>query len=162
MRQFYGRLEVLLCFCRKTSMSIKFLVLRGGYLGLLRGGSANFIFMGAGVFLILTNHAMLAVLIDPYRTLSRLSRSSIMAWNILRFQWAPPDEASTALNCPLGLLMLPWALSGPLRLRVQSRSRTRLRIAPLSRFFRAFLKGFRHCSTTIARLSPPSSLKRGG
>ena len=30
MLQFYGRLEVLLSFCRKTSMSIKFLVLGGG------------------------------------------------------------------------------------------------------------------------------------
>ena len=33
-------------FCRKTSMSIKFLVLGGG------GESADFIFMGAGIFLI--------------------------------------------------------------------------------------------------------------
>ena len=39
-------------FCRKTSMSIKFLVLGGGgILGLGGGGSADFIFMGAGIFL---------------------------------------------------------------------------------------------------------------
>ena len=33
-------------------MSIKFLVLVGVYLGLGGGGSADFIFMGAGIFLI--------------------------------------------------------------------------------------------------------------
>ena len=38
-------------FCRKTSMSIKFLVLGGGIL-VWGGGSADFIFMGAGIFLI--------------------------------------------------------------------------------------------------------------
>ena len=39
-------------FCRKeTSMSIKFLVLRGGILGLGGGGSADFIFMGTEIFL---------------------------------------------------------------------------------------------------------------
>ena len=42
VRQFYGRLEFLLSFCRKTSMSIKFLVLwGGGYLGFC-GGVAQF------------------------------------------------------------------------------------------------------------------------
>ena len=53
-------------------------------------------------------------------------------------------------------------LSAPLRLRVQSRSRTQLRIAASIAFF--VLKGFRrvHKSTTIARLSPPSGLERGG
>ena len=52
-------------------------------------------------------------------------------------------------------------LSGPLRLRVQSRSRTRLRIAASIAFlFHAYFKGaFRHYSTTIARLSPPSGLE---
>ena len=44
LRQFYARLEFLLSFCRKTSMSIKFLVLGGGILG-------YFTFMGAGIFL---------------------------------------------------------------------------------------------------------------
>ena len=50
MRQFYGRLEFLRSFCRKTSMSIKFLVL-GGVFWVLGGGgrSADFIFMGAGI-----------------------------------------------------------------------------------------------------------------
>ena len=41
-------------FCRKTSMSIKFLVLGGGEFWVLRGGgggSADFIFMGARIFL---------------------------------------------------------------------------------------------------------------
>ena len=41
LRQFYGRLECLCSFCRRTSMSIKFLV--------SRGGSADFILMGAGI-----------------------------------------------------------------------------------------------------------------
>ena len=45
-------------------------------------------------------------------------------------------------------------LSGPLRLRVQSRSRTRLRIAASIAFL------FRACFQ--ARLSPPSGLERGG
>ena len=49
----YGRLEFLRSFCRKTSMSIKFLVLGGGgsiFFG-FGGGSADFIFRGAGIFL---------------------------------------------------------------------------------------------------------------
>ena len=52
-------------------------------------------------------------------------------------------------------------LSGPLRLRVQSRSRTRLRIAASIAFlFRACFKGgFRYYSATIARLSPLSGLE---
>ena len=54
-------------------------------------------------------------------------------------------------------------LSGPLRVTVQSRSRTRLRIAaPVTLLFRAVLKGFRHYSTTIAQLSFPDGLERGG
>ena len=54
-------------------------------------------------------------------------------------------------------------LSGPLRLRVQSQSRAWLRIAASIAFwFRACFKGFiSHSSTTIARLSPLSSLDRG-
>ena len=54
-------------------------------------------------------------------------------------------------------------LSGPLWLRVQSRSRTRLRIAiSISRFgFALVLKGFKHYSTTIARLSLLSGLEQG-
>ena len=51
LRQFYGRLEFLPSFCRKTSMSIKFLVLGGGGILGLGGGSADFIFLGAGIFL---------------------------------------------------------------------------------------------------------------
>ena len=38
VRLFYGRLEFLLSFCRKTSMSIKFLVLGGGILVFWGGG----------------------------------------------------------------------------------------------------------------------------
>ena len=55
-------------------------------------------------------------------------------------------------------------LSGPLRLRVQSRSRPRLRIAASIAFlFRACFTGvFRHYSATIARLSPLSGLEQGG
>ena len=55
-------------------------------------------------------------------------------------------------------------LSGPLRLRVQSRSRTQLRIAASIAFlFRACFKGvWGHYSTTIARLNPESGLERGG
>ena len=45
-------------FCRKTSMSIKILVLGGGDWG-LGGGSADFIFMGAGIFLITTARSKL-------------------------------------------------------------------------------------------------------
>ena len=53
LHQFYGHLEKMPSFCRKTSMSIKFLVFGGGgnfgfFLG--GGGSADFIFMGAGIF----------------------------------------------------------------------------------------------------------------
>ena len=43
-------------------MSIKFLVLGGGYiLGFWGGGSADFIFMGAGIFLTLSSHQSLSV-----------------------------------------------------------------------------------------------------
>ena len=44
-------------FCKKTALSIKFLVLGGGggILGFLGGGSADLIFMGAGIFLIGVN-----------------------------------------------------------------------------------------------------------
>ena len=38
-------------FCRKRPMSIKFLVLGGGVFWVLEGGGADFIFMGAGIFL---------------------------------------------------------------------------------------------------------------
>ena len=50
---FVGCLEFLCSFCRKTSISIKFLVLGGGVFWVLGGGggSADFIFMGAGIFL---------------------------------------------------------------------------------------------------------------
>ena len=42
-------------FCRKKTMSIKFLVLGGGVFCVLGGGgSADFIFMGARIFLIST------------------------------------------------------------------------------------------------------------
>ena len=52
------------------------------------------------------------------------------------------------------------ALVAPMRSRVQSRSRTRLRIAASIAFsFRACFKGVRD---TIARLSPLSGLERGG
>ena len=55
-------------------------------------------------------------------------------------------------------------LSGPLRLKVQSRSSMRLRIAASIAFlFRACFKGgFRHYSTTIAVLSPQGGLERDG
>ena len=49
---FYRRLEFLLSFCcRKTSMTIKFLVLGGGYFGFLGGGGeCGFYFCGRGDF----------------------------------------------------------------------------------------------------------------
>ena len=40
-------------FLQEKPMSIKFLVLGGGTWGLGGGGCADFIFMGAGIFLIL-------------------------------------------------------------------------------------------------------------
>ena len=46
LRQFYGRLEKMRSFCRKTHVH-KFPRFRGGLLG---GGSADFIFMGARIF----------------------------------------------------------------------------------------------------------------
>ena len=52
MRQFYGHLEKMRPFCRKKPMSVKFLVLGGGDFGFGGGGgSADFIFMGARIFL---------------------------------------------------------------------------------------------------------------
>ena len=53
LHQSYGHLEKLRSFCRKTSMPIKYLVLGGGgYLAFfLGGGTADFIFMGARIFL---------------------------------------------------------------------------------------------------------------
>ena len=52
MRQFYGRLEKCVLSAGKT-MSIKFLVLGGGVFWVLGGGgSADFIFMSARIFLI--------------------------------------------------------------------------------------------------------------
>ena len=49
--QFYGRLEKCVLSAGKT-MSIKFLVLGGGVsFGFFWGGSADFIFMGARIFL---------------------------------------------------------------------------------------------------------------
>ena len=52
-------------------------------------------------------------------------------------------------------------LVAPCGLRVESRSRTRLRVRGLYRVFvsHLFLKGFEHYSTTIARLSPSSGLE---
>ena len=65
------------------------------------------------------------------------------------FVWTPPT--STAVNSFRGHRMFVRNLSGPLRLRVQSRSRTRLRIAASIAFlFRACLKG---ALDTIAPLS---------
>ena len=49
--QFYGHLEKCVLSAGKP-VSIKFLVLGGGgYFGFFGGGSADFIFMGAGIFL---------------------------------------------------------------------------------------------------------------
>ena len=66
-------------------------------------------------------------------------------------------------STPLALFVT-LQLSGPLRLRVQSWSRTRLRIAGLYRVFvsRLFYKGLRHYRATIARLSFLSGLEQGG
>ena len=50
VRQFYGRLEFLLSFGRKTSMSLKFLAL-GGVFCFFWGGRADIIFVGAEIFL---------------------------------------------------------------------------------------------------------------
>ena len=53
LRQFYGRLAFFGSFCWITPMPIKFLFLGGGCVGVSwKGGgrSANFIFMGAGMF----------------------------------------------------------------------------------------------------------------
>ena len=49
MRQFYGRLEKCVLSAGKP-VSIKFFVLRGGVFWVW-GGGADFIFMGAGIFL---------------------------------------------------------------------------------------------------------------
>ena len=51
--QFCGHLEKLRSFCRNTSMPIKFLVLGGGGgdFGFWGGGSVDFIFVGARIFL---------------------------------------------------------------------------------------------------------------
>ena len=50
LRQFYGHLEKMPSFCRKTRVR-KIPRFRGGYFGFGGGGSADFIFMGAGIFL---------------------------------------------------------------------------------------------------------------
>ena len=52
LRQFYGRLAFWGSFCWKTPMPIKFLLFGGGVVVFLEGGggSANFIFMGVGIF----------------------------------------------------------------------------------------------------------------
>ena len=50
MRQFYGRLEKSF-FLQEKPMSIKFLVLGGGVFGFGGGGSPDYIFMGARIFL---------------------------------------------------------------------------------------------------------------
>ena len=53
MRQFYGRLEKCVLSAGKTHVH-KIPRFRGGIWGLgFRGGSADFIFMGARIFLIL-------------------------------------------------------------------------------------------------------------
>ena len=52
MRQFYGRLEKNAFFLQEKPMSIKFLVLGGVFWVFFGGGSADFIFMGARIFLI--------------------------------------------------------------------------------------------------------------
>ena len=49
-------------------MSIKFLILGGGIWGLGGGGSADFILMGAGTFLILIAPVPVTVLIVGLRT----------------------------------------------------------------------------------------------
>ena len=63
----------------------------------------------------------------------------------------------------LFLLRTPW-LSGPLQLRVQSRSRTRLKIAAsIALLFCACLQRIvRHYSTTSAQLKFLGGLERGG
>ena len=50
MRQFYGRLEKCVLSAGKT-MSINFSFFLGGVFGVFGGGSADFIFMGARIFL---------------------------------------------------------------------------------------------------------------
>ena len=52
MRQFYGHLEKMLSFCRKNHVRKIPLFWGGGFWG--GGGSADFIFMGARIFLIVT------------------------------------------------------------------------------------------------------------
>ena len=51
MRQFYGHLEKMRSFCRKNHVR-KIPLFWGGFLG--GGGSADFIFMGARIFLKFT------------------------------------------------------------------------------------------------------------
>ena len=46
LRRFYGHLEKLRSFCRKTAMPIKFLVLGGGVFGFFFGGVCRFYFYG--------------------------------------------------------------------------------------------------------------------
>ena len=46
---------------QEKAMSIKFLVLGGGILGLGGGGSADFIFMGARIFLIFSRSVKILV-----------------------------------------------------------------------------------------------------
>ena len=56
MRHFYGHLENAF-FLQEKHMSIKFLVLGGGIWGLGgKGRSADFIFMGARIFLKCSKH----------------------------------------------------------------------------------------------------------
>ena len=52
MRQFYGRLEKMRPFCRKNHVHKIPRFRGGGILGGGGGGSADFIFMGARIFLI--------------------------------------------------------------------------------------------------------------
>ena len=68
----------------------------------------------------------------------------------------PPTSLPRTFLKSTQALRSPLRCRGPLWLRVQSRSRMRLRIAAsIALWFRAcFYRGFRHYSATIARLSP--------
>ena len=186
VRQIYGRLEFLLSFCKKTSMSIKFLVL-GGVFGFFLGGEWLIMFLWGGDFSEILSREYNFV---RGNTLSSAQNSVSSLWHTnMRLRgtyWALSPELGEGQKthwARCSKLYSPKPYSACLRLMWRSASAKKGRyrkslVAPcgwefnrgrgrnwesrsLSRFCFA-LVGFRHYGTTIARLSPLSGLERGG
>ena len=100
---------------------------------------------------------------NPNPGLIQLVLTVLVLWSrVLAVPWAPSFFIASSRRlrlCPWTSICFKAALSGPLRLRVQSRSRTRLRIAASIAFlFRACFEGVLDTIAQLSRGWAPHSL----